>query len=286
MDQLTAIPQKDEIDLVTLWRLTWARKWLIFGNFLVFALVAYGLSWLLTPTFRAEAVITAVHESNSFGAGALTSQLSGLASLAGVNLGAGAGAERDARAVLKSRHLVEEFIQRNELLPVLFRNTKKAPTLWRGVNRFQADVLNIREDVRQGVTVVAVEWTDPATAAKWANSFVALANELIRAHALEQSKRNIAYLNEQVRKSNVVELQRVMYNLIESETKTLMVANGRIEYAFTLVDPAVAPEIRASPHRALIGLIGGFIGLLVGAVIAFVRAEPRGPARAQRVPGA
>jgi hypothetical protein len=97
------------------------------------------------------------------------------------------------------------------------------------------------------LTVVAIDWTDPATAAQWANGFVALANELLRTRALVESKRNIAYLNDQISKTDVVELRRVLYGLIESETKTLMLANGRPEYAFRVVDPAVPPELKTRP---------------------------------------
>jgi uncharacterized protein involved in exopolysaccharide biosynthesis len=269
--------QRDEVDLVTLWRVIWRYKMLVGSVAAVFALAAAVIAMLMTPIFRAEVVITDARESNSMGAGLLSGQLSGLASLAGVNLGAASGAERDARAVLKSRHLIEEFIERNSLLPVLLQKSRKPPTLWRAVNRFQSSVLSIREDLRQGVAVVGIEWTDPTTASSWANGFVALANDVMRTRALQQSQRNITYLNEQVAKTNVVELQRVMYSLIEGETKTLMVANGRIEYAFTVVDPAVPPEIRASPKRTVIVLIGLFLGLLFGAIAAFWRNALMGP---------
>jgi LPS O-antigen subunit length determinant protein (WzzB/FepE family) len=60
-----------------------------------------------------------------------------------------------------------------------------------------------------------------------------------------------------------------MYNLIENETKTLMLANARSEYAFTLVDPAVTPEVRIRPRRTLMVLIGLLVGGLLGMVIAF-----------------
>jgi uncharacterized protein involved in exopolysaccharide biosynthesis len=62
----------------------------------------------------------------------------------------------------------------------------------------------------------------------------------------------------------------VMYNLIEAETKELMLANGKAEYAFTIVDPAVPPEIRISPKRTLMVLVGTSIGLLLGGIIAVV----------------
>jgi uncharacterized protein involved in exopolysaccharide biosynthesis len=100
---------------------------------------------------------------------------------------------------------------------------------------------------------------------------VALANELVRTRTIDESERNIAYLNDQISRTNIVELQRVMYNLIETETKTLMLAKGRAEYAFTVVDPAVAPEVRTSPKRTLMVILGGALGGLLGCLVALAR---------------
>jgi len=271
-DERNWADQADEFDLIALWRGARAHRGVIVSVTVLSGLVALVFAIRATPIYRAEVTITQVREDSLSGSAAL-SQLSGLASLAGVNLGTGAGPQREALAVLKSRHLVEEFIEQNDLLPVLFRGATKPPTLWRGVKQFREGILNIREDTRQGLTVVAIEWTDPATAARWANAFVALVNELLRTRALVESKRNIAYLNDQVSKTDVVELRRVMYGLIESETKTLMLANGRPEYAFRVVDPAVPPEIRTRPHRAIIVLFGLTVGFIGGTIIALLRSK-------------
>jgi hypothetical protein len=99
---------------------------------------------------------------------------------------------------------------------------------------------------------------------------VALANELIRTRVLEESSRNIGYLNRQLARTSELELRQVMYGIIESETKTLMLASGRAEYAFQIVDPAVPPEIRVRPHPALMVLVGTSLGTLIGIVAAFV----------------
>jgi uncharacterized protein involved in exopolysaccharide biosynthesis len=115
-----------------------------------------------------------------------------------------------------------------------------------------------------------MQWTDPAVAAKWANAYVALTNELIRARALEESNRNIAYLNAQLAKTDSFDLRKVMYTLIENETKTLMVANGRTEYAYEVVDPAIAPELKLGPHRLLNTLLGIMLGFGLGVAAAFV----------------
>ena len=43
------------------------------------------------------------------------------------------------------------------------------------------------------------------------------------------------------------------------------------EYAFTIVDHAVPPEVRVSPRRTLMVISGLFIGGFVGSLIALVR---------------
>jgi uncharacterized protein involved in exopolysaccharide biosynthesis len=260
-----------EVDLFALWRTAWKSKGLITIVTVACGALAAAYALLATPMFRAQVVVTVAEEMGMSGGGALASQLGGLASLAGVNIGGAAGAEREARAVLKSRKLVEEFITRDNLRPTMGEEGRAPPSLWGAVKRFQESVLDIREDQRQGTTAVSMEWTDAATAARWANEFVALANELIRKRAIDESERNIAYLNAQSAQTNVIEIRNVMYNLIEGETKKLMIANGRAEYAFKIVDPGVAPEIRAKPRRTMIVSIGLVVGLLLGTILAVSR---------------
>jgi uncharacterized protein involved in exopolysaccharide biosynthesis len=60
-----------------------------------------------------------------------------------------------------------------------------------------------------------------------------------------------------------------MYNLVETETKRLMLANSRSEYAFTVVDPAVVPELKFSPRRARIVVALTVIGGIFGCFVAF-----------------
>jgi len=183
----------------------------------------------------------------------------------GVNLG---GPATDGSAVLKSRTLVEEFIKQNQLLPVLYPNSERPPTLWFGVNTFRS-LLSIRDDPRAGLITISVDWNDPVVAANWANGFASLANEVSRGREIRNAERNIAYLNQQLQKTNVVEMQRVLYNLIEAETNTLMLANAREEYAFTVVDRAVPPEGRISPKRKVMVVFGTMFGLFLGVVFAF-----------------
>jgi uncharacterized protein involved in exopolysaccharide biosynthesis len=266
----------EEIDVIALVGVAWGYRYLIIATAVVCVLIATFLAMTATEIYRADVVVTPARESNMGGAGgSLASQLGGLASLAGVNIGSSGAAAQEAQAVLVSRRLAEEFVRRNEIVPLLLPAGSPRSTVWFAVKQFRERVISIETDKRTGATTVSVEWNDPKTAALWANGYVALANELIRTRAREDATRNIEYLNKQIAQTNVLEVQRVMYNLIETETKNLMLANARREYAFTIVDPATVPEQRVKPWRSLMVLTGGILGLLLGTALAFVHRAVR-----------
>lgn len=260
----------DELDLVSMLKSVWPYRLLLLGTSILGALIGLYIALTAVSMFRAETVITEVTDSGMSTAGSLANRLGAVASLAGVDIGGGTAASQEHQAVLRSRHLAEEFIKPAERMKELLQDQEEPQSLWFAVKRFRENVLSIRDDKRNGTTTIAMRWTDPATAARWANEYVALANEMIRARAIEEATRNIAYLSAEAAKTNVVELQRVMFGLVESETKKLMLANGRTEFAFTVVDPAVKPEVRVSPLRSVIVLVATFLGFIAGGLIAFV----------------
>jgi len=255
-----------EIDLVAVALLLWSRRWWLLLAIVIGSAAAAVYAFTTPPTWRAEVVTTQVHEQSMSGASSLANQLGGLVSLTGLGIGADRN-EQDYEAVLESRHLLEEFITRNGLLTALWPDPRARPTLWRAVQRFAKGVVSIRQDPRRGITTLSVEWTDPATAARWANGLVALANELIRTRTLAEAQRNIAYLTAQADRTTDVDLRRAIFSLIQNETKTAMLANGRSDYAFRIVDPAMTPEIRAAPHRTLLLITGFVLGMVLGGLI-------------------
>jgi uncharacterized protein involved in exopolysaccharide biosynthesis len=265
----------DEFDLGSLTRLICGNKLLIGFFGLLFAIGAGVMGFRAPPVFRAEVEVVAVRERDINGTG-ISSQLGAISSLVGVTLGQGGGSGPTADAVLDSRRLVEEFIRRNDLLPVLTANApERQRTLWFAVKNFKDGSLIVRKDTRKAVTTVAVEWTDPALAAHWANGLVALANDLIRTRALDDASRNISYINHQLEQTNTVEMRQVLFDIIKNETKTLMLANGRTDYAFEVVDPAVTPERKVGPHRSIYIAVGLALGLALGTIVAWIAERRR-----------
>jgi uncharacterized protein involved in exopolysaccharide biosynthesis len=280
----------EDISVLEYWRgVRQDWRWFV-GITAAAAVASVAVALLLPQKFLGEVVIVEAQQRRSGGAStAMLGNLGGLAGLAGIDLSALGESSASARAVLNSRMLVEEFISRNNLLPILFSDdwdatTRKwttapdaTPTLWLGVKQFIEDIREIEEDSVTGVIRVTAEWEDPELASAWANGLVKLANQIVRTRDLTEAERSVAYLQSEITKTNILGLQQVLYSLIETEMQTIMLAKVKEEYAFEVIDPAVAPELRSFPHRALVAAIGttlgGFIALMVILVRLVIRRE-------------
>ena len=272
VSQRVPVNREDEIDFIDLWWIIWDHRLLVAVSTMICVLVALVLALTATPIYRATAVLTEVQESGLDVGSGLAGEVGGLASLAGIALGQN-GPHPERQAVLRSRHLVEAFVGRPDVYRVLVagEQDQKKRSLWITVEKFRKNVLDIQDDKLKGTTTVTMDWKDPAVAARWAGEFVAMANKLLRDKAIEDASRNVAFLKDQVDHATSVDLQKIMYRLIEQETRTLMLAKGRMDYAFAVADPPVTAEVRVSPKRTLMVLSGIAVGGFLGCYIAWVR---------------
>ena len=60
-----------------------------------------------------------------------------------------------------------------------------------------------------------------------------------------------------------MEMQRVFYQLIESQTRIVMLADVRDEYVFQIIDLAVEPDRKIAPNRSRIVMLGALLGVIV-----------------------
>ena len=72
---------------------------------------------------------------------------------------------------------------------------------------------------------------------------------------------------EQINNTNVSDLKQLFYGMIESQTSKAMLAEVRSEYAFRVIDPAIAPELKNSPFRAFITLLSVIYSLIAITVL-------------------
>ncbi|AVJ57264.1 LPS O-antigen length regulator [Idiomarina sp. OT37-5b] len=293
-------PADDEIDLRELFGIIWQGKWWIIAITFVFAVgsVIYALS--LPNIYKAEATLAPTEEASGGGLASMAGQLGGLASLAGVNLGK-SGTDKTTMAieVLKSRAFLTEFVKKYDILPELMAvkewspnqglvydqdlynpdikewvrevapPKQPKPTSWEYVDVFRKEILAVDKDQETGLVRISVNHQSPELAQQWVEWLVTEVNNHMRQRDIEEARRSLEYLNNELQDTSLSNMQQVFYQLIEKQTQTIMLANVRPEYIFQTLDPAVVPEQKAKPSRALICIIGAFLGgvLSIGFVL-------------------
>ena len=265
--------------------------WLVI-LFATLVLTALGVAaaFGLGKRYEARVVMMPVADSVSGSSlGGLVSQLGGLASLAGVSL-SGDSQKVEAYVMLTSREFTDEFIRDESLMQVLFAKRwdpetrswrpsllKRDPTPADAFRTFNRKIRWVDQDRRSGVVTLTVRWKDPEVAARWANELVARVNARMRDRAIQDARRNIEHLQAQYERTPVVSLRETVARVMENEVRREMLATVRTDYAFRVIDPAVAAEPHefVSPKRArLIAggfVLGGMFGLLLVLARHFVR---------------
>jgi uncharacterized protein involved in exopolysaccharide biosynthesis len=273
----------DGTNLKTLVSIFWRGKWVIFWTTLAFSLVAAVAAEVLPKSYVASTVVAPESSANGSalsGLSSLTSQLGGLASLAGITV-SGDSKKFESIAVLQSEGLTEKYISGANLLPILFAskwdpqlkkwkssNPKKIPTLWQA-NQYFKKIRTVSTDAKTGLITLAITWKDPASAAVWANDLVRLTNEYMREKAIREAEAGIAYLNEQAIKTDVVAVKQGIYAMIQGEINKIMVAKGSEEFALKVIDQAFAPEKQYSPQPISWTVEGFVTGFLLSLFVVF-----------------
>ncbi|WP_417447168.1 Wzz/FepE/Etk N-terminal domain-containing protein [Kangiella sp.] len=294
--------QDDEIDLKELFLALWEGKWIILLVTIVFAIggVLYALSQ--PNTYKAEAVLASANDSKSGGLAAMASQFGGLASLAGISLGSGgADSKAMALATLQSRQFLNAFIHKYDLLVPLMAGEKwnpstdtlqldseiydapsntwvrdvepgktPEPTDWEAYKAFKK-LISVSESKDNGLVTLSITHLSPTIAKQWVDWLVIDLNAWVKKQSLDEARRNISYLEEQIERTSISDMQSVFYQLIEEQTKNLMLAQVQEEFAFKIIDPAVVPEEKAGPKRALICVLAVLLGGMLGMGIVLIR---------------
>jgi hypothetical protein len=158
---------------------------------------------------------------------------------------------------------------------------QKKPSAQEAHGAFVNGFLRVSEDKQTGFVTVAVTHLSPSVARDWVDLLIKGINEAVRARDVREAENSIEFLNEQRLKTNLVSLTEVFSELIEEQTKTVMLANASDEYLFQVIEPPVVPERKSEPSRALICVLGTMLGGMLGLVLVLIRhyaSKPEGTA--------
>jgi capsular polysaccharide biosynthesis protein len=302
MTQQFALQNKDdEIDLTELWRAIWSGKYLIIAILSIFTVASIAFALSKPDIYKASVLLSPASSEAAGGMGALAGQLGGLASLAGVSLGGGTDKTALALEIIKSRAFLETYIAKHNLLiPIMaakkwdrinnklildseiydestgkwirsvsYPKTVK-PSYWEAYQEFLG-LISTAQDKTTSLVTIEVEFYSPDIAKQWLIWLVTDVNNFMREKDEKEAQASIDYLTNQLEKTEVSAMESVFYQLIEEQTKSMMLTKVSPEYVLKTIDPAQVPEIKAGPKRAIIVVLGTILGGIFSVLIVLVR---------------
>ena len=295
--------QDSDVNLAELWRAIWAGKLTVIIICFMFAIGSILFALSQPNVYKASAILApASNEGGAGGLAALAGQFGGLASMAGINLGGGQS-DKTALAleIIKSRSFIQRFIAKHDLMiPIMaaeswdiatdtliinketFDQTtnqwlrkvkapkKPQPSLWEAYSEF-SDLLIVSQDKNTGMITLELEYFSPAMAQQWLSWLISDVNEFIRNQDQKEAQDSIDYLTKQLESIHVSSMETVFYQLIEEQTKNMMLTKVKAEYVLKTIDPAQVPEEKSKPKRALIVVLGTILGLIISIIIVLIR---------------
>lgn len=299
------------LDLVELWLILWNKKWLIIALSLLCCAGVLVFSLTLPNMYKSSVLLTPQKQQESGGLSALAGEFGGLASVAGINLGGASDETGVYLEVIKSKDFLYEFIENNnvkvnlfaakkwnkdtetlELDESIYKNGKwlvdeetqetLEPTLYETYELFLKS-LTVEQDKITGLVDISFEHIDPRIAKAYVENIVTLINKSVREREIAENKESIKYLNEELANTNIAEMQNVFYTIIEEQTKSMLLAKVRKEFAFKVIESPIVEEQKSSPNRAVICILGAvfsvFFICITVLLIHFIRENKSSNAR-------
>jgi uncharacterized protein involved in exopolysaccharide biosynthesis len=302
MQQNQLQAQDDEIDLGELWRAVWAGKFTIIAISFIFAVASIFFALSKPNVYKASAILAPASSEASGGLAGLAGQFGGLASMAGINLG-GSGGDKTALAleILKSRSFIENYISKHELLVPLMAGEKwdmatdtlmlnnelydqvnskwirdvappqKAePSPWKAFKSFSG-LLSVYQDDSTSMITIEITYFSPTIAQQWLTWLISDINDFMRDQDQKEAQDSIDYLTNQLENIQVTTMETVFYQLIEEQTKNMMLTKVKAEYVLKTIDPPQVPDEKAGPKRAIMVILGTMLGGILSVLIVLIR---------------
>jgi len=284
------------IDLFEIWQAIWLYKFqiIIFTVLTSILSVVYALN--LPNQYKAEVLISHANQDNGSSLASMAGQLGGLAGLAGINIAGDSNEAMINVERLQSKTFLFEFIHHHGIkVPLMaglswdkeskqllldeskYNDTSKVwlssddevrdpePTDMETYLAF-INILKIEQNKINGLIEISLEYLDPYLAKEWLMLLINELNEKRRDIEILEKQRSIEFLKKQLAKTNVAEMKNVFYQIIEEQTKSMLLAEVQEDFVFKIIDAAIVPEKKSSPKRAVICIIGTMLGAILSVI--------------------
>ena len=291
----------DEISLKDILSILWDGKKTILFVTLFVSTLAVLYSLYLPNIYRSEAILAAADKSGNLSN--LSSQYSGVASLAGISLPSSSDVDKVAMGieVMKSLAFFEEFDSKNDIFfPLLASKgwNKSDNTLvineniydtsnnkWisemdfaidgkpsiQTAHRIFMEHVSIQRIKETGFVELSVQHYSPYLAQLWLDALIKEINNITRKEEMFYAQRSIDYLQKEISNTLLSDIRSGLNSLIETQIETMMIANATPEYLFKVLSQPIAPEEKFSPNRSIICILSFLLAFITSSFIVLLR---------------
>jgi uncharacterized protein involved in exopolysaccharide biosynthesis len=142
------------------------------------------------------------------------------------------------------------------------------PDTWDAL-RLLDDIVTVKNDMKENTITISVEFHDPDTAARIAEYFLVVLTDHMSGEAKRVAETNRKYLEGQLDTTADPLLKQRIYAMIAQQIETSMMAEMKENFAFKVIDPPKAPDMKSKPKRVLMVVLSFVVALMVAAFGAF-----------------
>ena len=283
----------DEINVKEVFFALWSSKILIILMVTIFAIgsVIYSLS---IPNKFTSSSLLKMSDNNSQPSS--NSSMDMIGSIAGLNLAA-AGSSKSSLviATIESRDFLKHLLTFDKVLPsivaiqsydketgklifndsvydqknnILTSNPEKRPTFHKTFSTYN-NMIKV-STTNTGYMYLSVTHLSPKFAYELLNLIISEVNSLSRARDLQESKDSLNFLYNQLTETNQTEIKDSINQIIGSELRRQMLAEVKKNYLINPLDKPFIPEMKSSPNRARICILGTILGFFLSILISLV----------------
>lgn len=291
-----------EMNIYDFLKILWHGKLIILTSIIIFFMTSIFYAFSLPNIYQSKALLSPASDQN-YSESALRGY-SGLASFAGISVGANLGNNNSLKALkkLNSLNFFSDNIMPNIFLPDLMSyeswepisNTNVydeniydiktqtwvrehkfpmslIPSKQESFEKFINEHLRFSEDKNNGFVTISINHQSPFIAKAWVEVIVEELNNYFRIYDEAEAHSSVNYLKTQISETGLTEIKVVIAQLLQQKIQVLTLIQANDYYVFEYLDRPVVMEQKLEPNRIIIMIIGIVFGIIFGTLVTFVK---------------
>lgn len=270
---------------------------------LIFAFASVKYSISLPNIYTSKAVLQFSDDGGSSQFSNIASQYGGVASLAGLSIPSQSSSKNHlAIATIQSREFVDHLIgfegisanlmaakefnpstkkiiydpeiydsNKNQWIRSNPPSRKKIPSNHEIYETIYNKTINLTLERDSGFLIITFEHLSPVFAKEFLDLLIQELNNVVREKDLNEATLALKYLENQLDVTIQKDVRQSINKLIEAQLKTKMFANTKDDYLVSSIDKPYIPEVKSSPRRLIICIIGTMIGFFLSCFLVLIR---------------